>query len=762
MNIRLPRHFCKIGLFIFLFLCFPLVQDGQHGRQLPISNDIYIPNFIPMEKLPGAADASFEVSVRIGNPEILANTQRIAMKFGTYFKTVQIQTAELIQKGGDCRFSINGPTELADGGALNFFSEPCAWLNDKDFTLRILGNEIAGIAVLGYEGLSETQNNPQIFVVDRQGSSLAVSGYFQPRQASVTEYWPRIRMLSYMWHWSNDWIYFALFLFAALALVAFSFSYLINTTALRTPQNSKQRCVAAALLIMGLHMSYACLSPPFQAADEADHFLSFSKIGGLHRAEQESLSLANLAHFDRLMCHVNEKFTKADIGRPMVQSQWNSFHVGYVDVPSRSGLANFIWPVIAQVFFGETSSPERVHLGLRLFNGLYFTTVFFITLLIYRRSDSIDIGDGLLSLLLVPTLFHFSNHNSNHAFIISHYLPFILAFRPIVTARPLTRGICIWIGLNLGLCFLSGRIGLIFLLVSYGCFVLRWIVMGLEEKATDRSRILHSVSDFTLVILAMSAMILCFWKSNYLTFQLNSLRQLIGVSDWLLLGLLFATAAGPLVFCWMGNVIRDSMYNMRIALCVKSFFWVIGVSLVVCLLFPIFKDIPPLINIEYLNPRLSGWQYTQKVLKHFVLSWGWGGQDFYLVQSFWGGFGCPEPVLGNVAVQIIKGLFATVTTLSFLQAVKRGQWRVCLILVCCFGLLLANLAFLAYGSAAQPSNLHGRYMVGFYLIAIQVFMLSWQHKKDAEPKQTYLAYGTMLVMVLVQTASVWYLSDRYF
>jgi hypothetical protein len=758
MNMGLPRHFWKLGLLICFLLSFPLAWDGKQRGPLPLSNDIFHSGFIPMEKL---EDSSFELPIRIDHPARLSQIVEISIRIGTYFKTFRVTSAELRQSDSSCRFTLNAPFDLSDGGIIRLSVSQCSWGDQSDFILKIRGEHIDGLAVLGYQGISDTQNNPYIYAVDRDGKALPVAGKFLPSKTELSEYWPRIRLLAYMWNWHEDWIFFSLLFVAALGMVSFCLAYLIGLNWQRIEAKPQKLALVGFLLIVGLQLSYAFLSPPFQAPDEADHFISFSRLGGLTRAENEGLLLANQGHFDRLMCHVEEKFTKADPNFPMQQKNWNSFHVGYVDVSSRSAYANVVWPLISRLIFNENSSPEQVHLGLRVFNGFYFSVIFLVTLLIYRTANSFDIADYLWGLLLVPTLFHFSNHNSNHAFIISHYIPFVLAFRQVVTGQSISRIALVWIGLNLGLCFLSGRLGLIFLVVAYGSFMIRSIWLGSSGKKVDWKGSIGQLSDFVCVALPVALLVLLFRNSPYLSTQLDSLKRLTGLAGFLPI-LFFVAGVGALFLAfWIGGVVNSFIKFTSVAKYVRAIQWAAVIVLIVLLIFPIFKAMPPLINIEHLNPYLSGWNYTRKVLKHFVLTWGWGGADFFLIQSFWGGFGCPEPVVGNFIVQAIKGSLATITVLGFYHSARKGQWRLSLTLILCFGLLLANLSLLAFASAAQPSNLHGRYMVGFYLILIQTAILSFRGETGQKSHSSFARWA-MISIASVHIASMWHVLARYF
>jgi hypothetical protein len=742
-------------------MSFPLGRDGEVGSALPLANDIFHSSFIAMEKTEDYPVSSFVLPMRINHPMRLSQIDRISVKLGTYFKSVRINSAELKQSGNDCRFTLKSAVDLPDGGFLDFYAPPCSWKDQSSFILTIDGSQIDGIAVLGYQGISETRNNPQIFAVDKDGKTMAAAGNFLPKKTGPQEYWPRLRLLAYMWNWADNWLSFALLVLGAFGLVSLSLAFLIGIIWQRIEVRPITFAFAAFSLIAALQVSYAFLSPPFQAPDEPDHFLTFSQIGGLSRAEKESLSLANQSHFDRLMCHVGEKFTKSDLGFAMEQTHWNEFHVGYVDVPSRSAYAQVVWPLIGQFFFSAKSSSEQVLLGLRIFNGFYFSLIFLTSIVIYLKSNAFDPIDYLYCLLLVPTLFHFSNHNSNHAFIISHYVPLTLAFRSIVTGRRLSKLVHLWIGLNLGLCLLSGRIGFVFLLAAYSCFVIRWIWIGLNADKVENRGIQSLIADFSFVVLPVAILIFVFRSSPYIFSQLAALRSLTGMAEVGIFSLIIGGAVAPFLAIRFGQFVNAIMKRIRIARFVKANLWAGLAILVMLLLLPIFKSVSPLLNIEYLNPNLSGWQYTLKVWKHFALSWGWGGHDFYLVESFWGGFGCPEPVVGTVLVQAIKGSLATMTVFGFYQTVKRDEWRLSFILILSFAILLGYLTLLAYASAAQPSNLHGRYMVGFYLLLIQTAILTLRGAEQPKAYSGWSAYA-MVSMAVVQIASVWYLLGRYF
>jgi hypothetical protein len=266
--------------------------------------------------------------------------------------------------------------------------------------------------------------------------------------------------------------------------------------------------------------------------------------------------------------------------------------------------------------------------------------------------------------------------------------------------------------------------------------------------------------DFFALAVPVGGLVVLFWNSPYISNQLGSVSAVTGLGEGGILIALAALLIGPVAGFLAGRLMEATSCHPLAARWTRNILW-LGFAVAVGLFFlPMFAPLPPLMNIEFLQNPLTDRQYVRKVLKHFVASWGWWGKDFYLIESFWGGFACPEPVIRDSVVQLIKGGLAGLLAWGTFKIAKKSDWRLGAILVLSLGLLTIYLALLAYGAAAQPSNLHGRYMVGFYLLLIQTIALST--RSNASSGSTHLMPVAFLAGALIHIVSVGSILDRYF
>jgi len=126
---------------------------------------------------------------------------------------------------------------------------------------------------------------------------------------------------------------------------------------------------------------------------------------------------------------------------------------------------------------------------------------------------------------------------------------------------------------------------------------------------------------------------------------------------------------------------------------------------------------PSLQDIEAVAPPPSG-QYVRNVLTVMATSLRFGLPDHLLVRSFWTGFGwtdtLPSPIVTQIVV-LASGL-AAVALLAYLSVTRDGRRLAVALLF--LGGLVATLAAYALSVHWTKVNLHGRYLIGWYLCSL--------------------------------------------
>jgi hypothetical protein len=120
------------------------------------------------------------------------------------------------------------------------------------------------------------------------------------------------------------------------------------------------------------------------------------------------------------------------------------------------------------------------------------------------------------------------------------------------------------------------------------------------------------------------------------------------------------------------------------------------------------------------SPPPATTAYIREVLTVIGTSFSFGRPDHLLVRSFWTGFGwidtVPDPILAQVLV-IACGLAAVALMLDLSR--NRDVRRLLMVSLLAGG-LVATMAAYALANSWMRVNLHGRYLVGWYLCALSV------------------------------------------
>ena len=135
-----------------------------------------------------------------------------------------------------------------------------------------------------------------------------------------------------------------------------------------------------------------------------------------------------------------------------------------------------------------------------------------------------------------------------------------------------------------------------------------------------------------------------------------------------------------------------------------------------------------------------------------------------LVKTFWGGFGWldsmpDEPFFHLMRLGPTLGIFLLLIFASNGRSIKSWAWLHIGAIVSAIYLML-----LAIGTFRVPANLHGRYMIGFYLVMLSFSWLGFlELYKYLSPSKRQFMIQFLITLALATHVYCWcHLLVRYF
>lgn len=678
--------------------------------------------YTPLRMVPGTV-----LKVHLAAPESLRDIEAIELVFGTwtYERDMSIASLELRDESGGCVFAAVPGAALLDNQPIRLTRQGCD-APGTSFALELKTRDGRPAALWAIEGEAPRSGSGPVFrVLLGDGRVLAPVGGYLLRVASEPPVLARWELLSRMWGMEPGMIASGLGL--SLGLLALGLALLV--LALRLERR--------AVLVLGVGVTALALGainaatvPPYQAPDEAIHMLVAARHFGPSSWETEALTLARASHYNRLMCRTREKFTVAD-SLQLSTDGWPSRFRLY-DVNYRSALLPGYWQALTAIFH---DAPLNIALlGYRLVDALLIaiaaaTACALVALqsggsqpgALFRSSSGLV---AVLPLFVVPTLWFFGMHVSNHVFLIVAYIVLAMMPRLLAEKEPPRATYIAW-GAATGMAILAGRAGLLAAVVAFCLMGYRVIETAIRHGAHwetwrgEAARLAWGAG-------ILAALLLAGLSTDYFKHQSPELSLLLASHASVAIGaaIVFIAGAALVVLC----VRIPHVGRAASSLLLRGLF-ILGITTTIGLFFLPKVYTPPVIpNIE-VSDRIGAATYVVLVLKAFLGSWGIGGREWLLVGSFWGGYGCPEPVVSNTVVRTLHVSMLAAFGLGMLGAYRRRDLGDLCRSIFVLALSLAYLAMLAWSSAAAQNqgNLHGRYLIGFYLL---LFCYAWSSALD--------------------------------
>jgi hypothetical protein len=250
---------------------------------------------------------------------------------------------------------------------------------------------------------------------------------------------PRLDLLAYVWDISPSGAWIMATLTAAGMLVAAAV-----VLGWRTPESRSWRLPSAAFCAAaGFSAMYAVVVPPFQSADEPNHFMALAGYYARPELGNQSTSLARRGHFEEIQFHAERHFTPKDRRAPGIP--WND---GIAPDAARGVGASALWRAIGP--FVRDLPVARLLLTMRVLHALVFalSAAAFVAI-VQWTTDAPQPGWLAVPLFLVPAFPYFAAYMSNYAPLVSAYTIFAAGVGAVVWGSPHRRGTLLILGASM-------------------------------------------------------------------------------------------------------------------------------------------------------------------------------------------------------------------------------------------------------------------------------------------------------------------------
>jgi hypothetical protein len=702
--------------------------------------------------------------------------------------------ARLLVAGTPCVFTAAAGQWLPDNDFLGFDRGPaCARTDRRDrgrLELVIATDRSTVAAVWTLLPADPEAHPPEALRVRAShdgppiGHALARGRYVQRDAGPAASYGELLGFL-----WQGPLSDAGLPLFAGVAALLIGGAALAACSTRRLAQ-----CAAAALVAGAVSAAHAVLAPPMHAPDEPSHLFTFSQVVGRPALVQQLDALHLRNHFERIRARPDQRFRAADrfrasevrwpanVARPVAN------RVGDV-VDHRSPAVGAYWRAIGPLTEGWPVA--RVLLILRLLNAMCFAVAVGLAAALSGAT-----GAGLAvfapALLSIPALPFFGMHVSNHALLVSTYVVASGAAIGIVRTARLTPVAGAAAAAALGMGALGGRSALPMLLAWLPLLALRLAPAFARERGTSNPKWAGAVGRpalspwppvhpgrlghpgqgefarerlmFWLGVGAPACACAALVAPPYprqIAVALGKQGTDFDVSTaWLAAGALLLALAGLLVETAATRAVaacRDRIAGSLRGL-VLALGAVLAVGLGTLLVLPHLTAVEPLTEFSA-STRPAPTAYAAHVWAAARGLFGSLPPERLLVWTFWGGFGWLEMPPPLWLISTLSGALG-VLLLSWIGiAVWHGHAaRVGAVVMLGAG-LAAALTLYAMASVWTLDFLHGRYIIGWYLLLMAPAMALVLEACARRPSPGAVVW---LVFGIVNAVSVRSILDRYF
>lgn len=535
------------------------------------------------------------------------------------------------------------------------------------------------------------------------------------------------------------------------------------------PRRTRWTALRAGLstggMLLGLAMVYAMVVPPFQAPDEAEHFISFAKGNGATQLIAASREVASRAQLERLAFRPDQKLRPDHLY--ITDGGWKDTVETVPSRPWRSGLGFRYWQGVWR--FARWMDSQDALLVLRLSNSLVAALCLGLTAFLLARSESdpnVARSAGILW-LTIPTLPFFVFCVSNYSVYMASSILAAGCLAAMALGGRRDPACGFFLGLSLG-CVLHVSRGAIPLFTAASIVLL---IDSVLPSGNSRNRSQSRIPERMLmgIGLFLPRGLTTEEYDSRMALELGSLHPSLGSIGF---GTLYlATGALLTLLVCVGDLIADrtsgqsprkSNGNLsRDTPRIKAR-W-IGLAVALCVgIFALFPT-PETPELQFFG-SVPVSRYTLQCLASWFTSFGFTHQDFATFRSFWGGFGwfefaLPKGLMGIPALLWVAGWLLGLSGQTETRRKNQGSVRAVL-----FGLaIVLGLLCVFVAAQIQGYSVRGRYLFPMNMMAC-AFASVWLARGLAARLQARLGLDRLMALgpvIGIHLATLGFVLARY-
>jgi hypothetical protein len=726
---------------------------------------------LPADSRPG--ERVFRLQLSSTRPGELLEYDQIRLVMATYRTHPRLIRGTLRVSGTPCELVTTSGAVLMDNRHLTFTrGDGCDGVATTakpvtlELALRMRGSGRVGVWTLTSPKDLSGAATLMLAGPAGQPEKAAVRGFLANTESPSTA--RKITLLNHMWQLSDSvqWIWLVVLL---AGLLVFAAGLCLPVAAapavgrrLARFRHAARATASATLVALALGLLYTVLVPPMMAPDEPYHLAGFGAINGGVPSLAQIRDWSKTTHLARIRFNPDQRFRTDDIRSALPPADPS---ITPTATEQRSAVVTTLWRGLGRLW-GPQSAPQALLL-LRLAHACVFALGVGISALVLSLLARVRFAALLpLALLAVPTLPFFAMHVSDHAILAAIYPVVAASVATLLLGGPAAHWAALPLGLASGLMVASGRGSWPLLAVIAFVLVAR-LAFGIWQSG----RSWLAACTFLGGIAVGVAVFMMIRTPGFDPFFLLRKRKLpdpmVHIKDRLsiLLALPLALALVGLGLDWLRSRLRRTTTGRsgrfsRLAA---------GAGVVLLLLGCVataWIEPPQLESLTRASP--SGWsaqlvagaptleQYVKNVMLSMATMFRFGRPDFYTFSSFWGGFGwldtiLPDELLLCFSFLVLAGLVTLLLWIARQRSVTLLGWLLTL------GVGWA-VSLAAYAAVCHyvPVNLHGRYLIGWWLTLLAVVWSpitfgrsDWTGEPPDESQPSSARIRTTIVFVLI-------------
>ncbi len=519
---------------------------------------------------------------------------------------------------------------------------------------------------------------------------------------------------------------------------------------------------AAFCLATAVAAAYALTIPPLQAADETHHLAGYATLTGRPALIDDAINWARTNHVYRIRGAANRQFRSRDVGRPYPDAP--SFEVA--PTGARSSLTAGFWTLTSRWL--PNQSVARLFLAMRLVNAVLFGAAVAVSAGLLANLTGAPYAQLIcLSFLFAPAVPSFAMTFSEASLLTSVYT--LLAAGVVVVALGDTRAH--WVGLPLGLAsaaLLGGaRSSLPMVPMVITSLAIR-VLVGSGRGAHS----LRSAGVFwTGFAAGATALGVALWNPDFQQYvalvathpSAARLSALVGLTPEQTAGFV-GTAMSWSTLVWLIPAACIAGWGLEAGLkplgaavalrgrplflpAARTLLGVAALAVAASFIASLAIRLPDVQNIESpIVPSLGShaWDVVSTAASMFRLT----AHSTFMANAFWIGFGSldtmPGPLYTTLLV-LVTGIM--VMALSIHTATTGNLRRFAALGVAVAGLLLTIAAY-GVTAYALKANLHGRYLIGWFLVLLAITWIAPAVVASPSPAIRPVRWRALVLLVM--------------